>query len=178
MAGPPFESSTPIVIACGVAAAIAVFVWTRAQTRPWLVAAVLACMAGGATFLADRLVITDREFLLNLFPQLATAAERQDVDTILAAIDPDLRPVRDEAAKVLRQVKPTEVKITRLKVDVDRAKQPAEARVDMIVRVTGNLIQPAGQGTALADVRVSMHEKNGRWLVRDAEATQAKPGQP
>jgi hypothetical protein len=30
----------------------------------------------------------------------------------------------------------------------------------------------------LADVRVVMHEKNGRWLVRDAEATQAKPGQP
>lgn len=178
MAGPPFESSTPIVIACGVAAVVAVFGWTRVQTWPWLVAGVLACGAGGAAFLADRIVVTDREVLLDLFPRLAAAAERQDIDAILAVVDPDLRPVRDEAAKVLRQVKPSEVRITRLKVDVDRAKQPAEARVDMIVRVTGNLIQPAGQGTALADVRVLMREKHGRWLVCDAEATQAKPGQP
>jgi len=71
MAGPPFESSTPIVIACGVATAISVFVWTHVQTRPWLIAAVLACVAGGATFLADRLVITDREFLLRIARSMA-----------------------------------------------------------------------------------------------------------
>lgn len=178
MSGPPFESSAPIVIACGVAAAILGFVWTRVQTRRWLVAAAGAVLAGAAAFVADRLVVTDREYLADLFPRLAAAAERQDVTTILAAIDPDLRPVREEAEKVLRQVKPTEVRITRLTVDVDTAKRPSEAVADMIVRVTGNLMEPAGQGTAFADVRVTLHKRDGRWLVRDAEAKQAQPGRP
>lgn len=178
MSGPPFESSLPIVIACGVAAAIAAFVWTRVQTRGWLVAAGIAVVAGVATFAADQFVVTDREQLQALFPELARAAERQDVEAILAVVDPDLRPIRDEAEDVLRRVKPTEVRITRLNVSVDQAKRPPEASVDMIVRVTGNLMEPAGQGTALADVRVQMQKKNDRWLIRDAEATQAKPGQP
>lgn len=178
MAGPPFESSLPIVIACGVAAAIAAFVWTRVQTRGWLVAAGIGLTAGAAAFAADRWVVTDREQLVELFPRLARAAERQDVDAILAVIDPELRPVRDEAEDVLRRVKPTDVRITRLNVAVNRSQRPPEATVDMIVRVTGNLIEPAGQGTALADVRVQMHKKDGHWLVRDAEASQAKPGQP
>lgn len=178
MNGPPFESSLPIVIACGVAAAIAAFVWTRVQTRGWMVAAAVALVAGTAAFVTDRFTVTDREHLTDLFPQLARAAERQDIGAILAAVDPDLQPIREEAEEVLRQVKPTEVRITRLKVDVDSAKRPPEATADMIVRVTGNLIQPAGQGTAFADVRVQLHKKGGRWLIRDAEATQAKPGQP
>jgi hypothetical protein len=179
VSGPPFESSTPIVIACAAAAGIAGFVWTRVQTKLWLAVAAVAVVAGVAALLADRFAVTDREFLEALFPRLAAAAERQEIDTVLAAIDPDIRPVREEARRVLAQVKPKEVRITRLKVSVDRAKQPPEAVADLIVRVTGNLLEPAGgQGTGLAEVRVLLHKKNGEWLVRDAEADQARPGQP
>jgi hypothetical protein len=179
VSGPPFESSLPIAIACGVAAAIAAFVWTRAPSRLWLAVAVISIIAGGAALLADRFVETDHEFLEAMFPRLAAAAERQEIDAILAAIDPDIRPVREEARRVLAQIKPKEVRITRLKVDVDAAKHPPEAVADLIVRVTGNLIEPAaGQGTGLAEVRVLLHKKNGTWLVRDAEAEQARPGKP
>lgn len=179
MAGPPFESSTPLVIASGVIAGIAMLIWTRMPSRAWLVAAVLAVAAGTAALLADRLVVTHREFLEALFPRLAAAAERQEIDTILAAIDPTVRPVRDEARRVLAQVKPTEVRITRLKVDVDGTKQPPEAVADLIVRVTGNLIEPGGgQASGLVEVRVRLREKDGTWLVYDAEADPARPGKP
>lgn len=179
MSGPPFESSTPIVIACVAAAGIAAFVWTRVQTRPWLALTAAAVAAAVAALLADRLVVTDREFLEALFPRLATAAERQEIDAILAVIDPDVRPVREEARRVLEQVKPKEVRITRLTVDVDATKQPPEAVADMIVRVTGNLLEPAGgQGTGLAEVRVLMRKKGDAWLIHEAEADQARPGKP
>ena len=179
MAGPPFESSLPIVIACGVAAGIATFIWTKAGTRPWLVVAALALVAGVASVVADRVVVTHREFLETLLPRLAAAAERQEIDTILEAIDPDARPVREEARRVLARVKPTEVRITRLKVAVDETKQPAEATADLIVRVTGTLLEPgAGQGSGLAEVHLRLRHTNGTWLVYEAESDAARPGQP
>jgi hypothetical protein len=47
----------PIAIACGVAAGIAAFIWTKAGTRPWLVVAALALVAGVASVVADRVVV-------------------------------------------------------------------------------------------------------------------------
>ena len=49
-------------------------------------------IAGFGAFVADSLVETDREHLQTLFPRFARAAEKQDVGTIVAALDPDLRP--------------------------------------------------------------------------------------
>jgi len=179
MAGPPFESSLPIVIACGVAAGIATFIWTKAGTRLWLVVAALAIVAGVAVLLADRLVVTHRESVEALLPRLAAAAERQEIDTVLAAIDPDAASVREEARRVLSHVNPTEVRITRLEVEVDETKRPAEANADLIVRVTGTLLEPAGgQGSGLAEVRLRLRHTNGTWLVYEAESDAARPGQP
>jgi hypothetical protein len=76
-------------------------------------------------------------------------------------------------------VKPTEVRITRLKVVVDETKQPAEATADLIVRVTGTLLEPgAGQGSGLAEVHLRLRHANGTWLVYEAESDAARPGQP
>jgi len=179
MSGPPFESSIPIVIACGVAAGIATFIWTRTQTRPWLVLAALALAAGVAVLIADRSVVTHRECLEALLPRLAAAAERQEIDTILEAIDPDAEPVREEARQVLSRVKPTEVRITRLEVEVDETRQPIEATADLIVRVSGTLLEPAGgQGTGLAEVHLRLRRVNGTWLVYEADTDAARPGRP
>ncbi len=179
MTGPPFESSMPIAIACGVAAGIAAFIWTKTGTRPWIAVAALALVAGVAAVVADRVVLTDREHLEALLPRLAAAAERDDVDTILAAVDPAARDVREEARRVMSQVKPTEVRITRLKVAVDDAKQPPEAKADLIVRVTGTLLEPGGgQGSGLAEVHLGLHKVRGAWLVIEAEADAARPGRP
>lgn len=179
MAGPPFESSLPIAIACAVAAGIAAFIWTKAGTRPWLVLAGLALAAGVAAVVADRLVVTDREELEALLPRLAAAAEREDVDTILAAIDPAARDVREEARRVMSQVKPTEVRITRLKIEVDDGKQPREAKAALIVRVMGTLLEPGGgQSSGLAEVHLGLRKVQSTWLVIEAESDAARPGRP
>lgn len=107
------------------------------QARPWLAIAILAASTALAAFVADRLVETDCEYIEALFPRLAAAAERLDIDTILAALDPELRPLRADAERVLKQVRPTEVAITKLEVMLD---SPEAGTVDMIIRVTGNIL--------------------------------------
>jgi hypothetical protein len=87
----PFESSLPLVICCLLGAVGGFFVWLQARSRGLLVAATLLALAGMGVFVADLLVETDREYLLEMFPRLARAAERQDISTIMAALDPDLR---------------------------------------------------------------------------------------
>jgi hypothetical protein len=133
-------------------------------------------LAGMGVFVADLLVETDREYLLEMFPRLARAAERQDISTIMAALDPDLLPLREEAERVLKQVQPTEVAITSLDVVVESAKKPPEAVANLIVRVTGNVIDKATPGTVLAGVKVLLHKKDGQWLVKDAEGEPVRPG--
>lgn len=162
----PFESSLPLVLGSLALAAIAIFAWLKTQARPWLAIAILAASAALAAFVADRLVETDRESIEALFPRLAAAAERQDIDTILAALDPELRPLRADAERVLKQVRPTEVAITKLEVTLD---SPEAATIDMIVRVTGNVIDGRTPGTTIVGLRASMAKKGGKWLVVDAE---------
>jgi hypothetical protein len=173
----PFESSLPLVVACLLGAAVGFFVWLRVQARWLLSVAILLAAAGVGCFVADLLVETDREYLLALFPRLGLAAEKQDMATIMAALDPDLRPLRDEAERVLKQVRPTEVVITKCDVAVEPAKKPPEAVANLIVRVTGNVIDKGTPGAVLAGVKVLLHKKSGQWLVKDAEGEQVRPGQ-
>jgi hypothetical protein len=173
----PFESSLPLVVTCVLGGLITVALWTRAQTL-WLsgVAAIFLLAALGV-FVADRLVMTDREYLHDLFLRLAVAAEQQDTATILAAIDPDLRPLRHEAEQVLKRVKPTQILLTFLEVTVDTAQIPPQATADVVVRVAGNVIDAGTLGNVLAEFRVLLHKKGGTWLIKHVEADQTRLGQ-
>jgi len=172
----PFESSLPVVIACLIGALVTGAVWVNSQSRLSLVTAAILVLAGVGALLADWLVETDREYLQALFTRLAQAAERQDVATIMKALDPELRPLREDAEQVLQRVRPTEVTITKLAVAVDPTKKPPQATVGMIVRVSGEVIEKGSQGTVLAGVKVLLHKKDGVWLIKDAEVEKAKPG--
>ena len=96
--------------------------------------------------------------------------------TIMVALDPDLRPLRNEVERALTQVRPTAVVVTRIELTLAPASRPPEAVADLIVRVTGNVIDKDTPGTLLAGVRVLLRKKSGRWLVQDAEIEQARPG--
>ncbi len=172
----PFESSTPLVIICLVAAAACGWYGVSSGARGGLLAAGMALVIGLACFAADRAVVTDREYLEALFPRLAAAAERQEIDAILAAVAPELRPLREEVADVLQQVKPREVLITRTQIDVAPSGQAATA--DLIVRVTGNVMDSAAQGTGIAGVLVTLEKRDGTWLVTDAEENSLRAGGP
>jgi hypothetical protein len=53
---------------------------------------------------------------------------------------------------------------------------PPRATADLIVRLTGNLIDKATPGTTLVGVKVLLHKKDGRWLIKDAAGSRIRPG--
>jgi len=172
----PFESTLPLVVFCLLGAAVAFVAWLRMRERGWIITTALLALAGFGLLLADLFVQTDREHLLAMFPLLARAAEKQDVATLMAAVDPELLPLRDEAARVLKQMRPTEVVITRNDVVVDPSTNPPQAVAELIVRVTGNVIDKATPSAVLVGMKVLLRKNDGRWLVQDAEAEQVRPG--
>lgn len=174
----PFESSLPLVIASGLCGLVAVYIWTRTQAYPALVVGVVFMLAGLGFFIADRFVVTDREYLEELFPRLARAVEERDFPMIMAALDPELHAFRKEAEDVLKRVKPTKVLITFMDIAVDPAKNSQKATADLVVRVAGNEIETGPPGDILAEFRVLLQKKDGTWLIQDAEADRARLGPP
>jgi hypothetical protein len=174
----PFESSWPLVVASVLCGLIAAYIWTRNQTMPLLAISVMCFLAALGFWITDRFVVTDREYLEDLFPRLAQAAEQQDIPALVAAVDPELHPLRQEAEQVLKRVKPTRILITYLDVAVDAAKSPPQATADVVVRVAGNTIAAGVPGDILAEFRVLLHKKDGTWLIRDVEADRTRLGQP
>ena len=59
---------------------------------------------------------------------------------------------------------------------MEPAKKPPEAVANLIVRVTGNVIDKGTPGTVLAGVKVLLHKRDGKWLVKDAEGEPVRPG--
>ena len=171
----PFENALPLVAGCGAAAVVAVVLWLRTMARAWLVLALAAMLAGTAALTADLLVVTDREALEELFPRLARAAERGDVDTVLTAIDPAAGPLRADAERALARARASTVWITKLDIDLEPGRSPRTARVDMIVRVTGNWID-GGSGTAIVRLDVRMRKDGDRWLVTAADGVPVRAG--
>lgn len=170
-----YEDSLPLVAGCAVVAAVGLVVWLRTMVPAWIGLAVVAVLAGGAVLTADLLVLTDREALQELFPRLARAAETGDVDTVLAAIDPESRGLRVDAERALARARASAVWITKLDIDLEPGGSPRTARIDMIVRVTGDWLD-GGSGTALVRLDVRMRKEGDRWLVTAAEGVPLAPG--
>lgn len=171
----PWEDSLPLVAGCGLAAIVGLVMWLRTLARVWLGLALAALVAAGGFLAADLLVVTDREALQEFFPRLARAAEAGDVETVLAAIDPAERSVRDAAVRAIGRAQASAVLITRLEVTVAPGRPARSARADMIVRVTGRWID-GGSGTALVGLDVRLRKEGERWLVTAAEAVPVRPG--
>ena len=87
---------------------------------------------------------TDREQVELLLPELAKAVEKKDLETLLAAIAPESRPVQEQAKKAVLEVKPSQVLITRLNVDVLYDQSFPRAVADLLVRVAGKICGERG----------------------------------
>jgi len=174
----PCHDSWPIVLGAGVLAAILVLLWSQSGTRGLLPAAMVALVVAGASAAIDRIVVTDREAIENLFDHLATAAERADAATILAAFDPAVEPPRAAAEQALRDFRPEEVRITRIDVALQGTGPGRSARADLLVHARGNFQGAGGIGAGafLVDLRVDLRESGGSWLITDFDAREGRPG--
>jgi len=169
--GFPFENSAAGTVIGAVVAVVSGLLWSGSQARGWLVAAVVAAASAGIIWACDRLVETDAEQVTTMLHSLARAAEREDVDAILAAIDPAMRPLRDEAKRVIRLVAPSEVRLTSVEVEPVVAGGHVDgmtARV--VVRVmAGKTAQSVERGrSSIVRLRLDLKRTTEGWVITEA----------
>lgn len=169
------ESPWVIYALAAIGTAAASFVWLQGRDARLLLAAGACVLMAVVAYFVDRAVVTDREFLNELFPRLAQAAEKSDADTLLAAIDPTLRPKQTEAKQLLQQFRPTSVTITDLQLDIRDNRQPITATAEVICRVSGNIPGLGGADGQLLGVSVELRKSDEHWYIIDFHGERPDP---
>ena len=169
----PYEDTLPLLASLLLLTFFFTWIWRSSGQYQWAIAALLACGAGCGLAAIDFFIQTDREQVELLLPELAKAVEKKDLKTLLAAIAPESRPVQEQAKKAVLEVKPSQVLITRLNVDVLYDQRFPQAVADLLVRVAGK-ISGREEGTAIISATVTL-EKRERWVVTECIVKPADP---
>ena len=159
----PYEDTLPLLALFLVTATFFSWLWRSSGQYQWAVIALIMLGLGCGVTTVDWLIETDKEQVELLLPVLARAVERKDIEAVLDAIAPEKQPVQEQAERVVRDVMPQQVLITRLEVDIQQGLVFPTAIANMLVRVTGSL----GAGdmeTVIVSVVVTLQKRN-RWLV-------------
>lgn len=177
LAAVPFDAPWPLVVAALAVAAVCLLLWSQAGQRPFLVAMVVSLVVAAGAIVADRVVVTDRERVEDLFPRLARAAEAGDAATILDAFDPDVAIPRAEAERALREFHPEEVRITRLDVTLHGPPDDRRARAEILAHARGDARFTGGAGpvAVLVDLSVDLRKAGDRFLIT---GFRERPGNP
>ena len=161
----PYEDSLPLVASLLLLASILFWIWRSSGQNQWVIAALLTFAVSCGVAAIDFFSQTDREQVELLLPDLAKAVEEKDLETLLSAIAPEIRPVQEQAEKAVREVRPSQVLITRLDVDVSYDKELPVAVAELLVRVRGKIIGRE-EGVGIVSATVTM-EKRNRWVVTE-----------
>ena len=161
----PYEDTLPLLASFLLLASVLVWIWRSSGQYQWVIVALLTCGAGCGVAAIDFFVQTDREQVELLLPELAHAVEEKDLDALLNAIAPEIRPVQEQAEKAVLKIKPRQVLITRLDVDVLYGQRFPKAVANLLVRVVGKFVG-SEEVTTIVSATVTL-EKRKRWLVTE-----------
>ena len=114
----PYEDTLPLLALFLVTATFFFWLWRSSGQYQWAVIALIMLGVGCGVTTVDWLIETDKEQVELLLPVLARAVERKDIEAVLDAIAPEKQPVQEQAERVVRDVMPQQVLITRLEVDL------------------------------------------------------------
>ena len=170
----PYENTFPLLASFLLLASVFVWIWRSSGQSQWVIAALLTFALSCGVAVTDFFTQTDQEQVELLLPDLAKAVEDKDLETLLSAIAPEIRPVQEQAEKAVREIRPSQVLITRLDVDVSYDKEFPVAVAELLVRVRGKIIgREEGFGIVSATV---MLEKRNRWVVTECIVKPAELG--
>ena len=161
----PYEDTFPLLASFLLLASVFVWIWRSSGQYQWVIAALLTFVVSCGVAAIDFFTQTDREQVELLLPDLAKAVEDKDLETLLNAIAPEIRPVQEQAEKAVREVRPSQVLITRLDVDVSYDKELPVAVAELLVRVRGKIIGRE-EGVGIVSATVTL-EKRNRWVVTE-----------
>lgn len=124
----------------------------------------------------ERLVVTPEEAVTATLHAIASAAENNDVEAVVAHISHRDPQLQDAARTMLRPFKLESVKIKKiseLTTHVDQTPPTAEAIV-RVLAIGGDRMGTIQHQRALREFRVRFVEEDGRWKVRGYEEVEVQ----
>jgi hypothetical protein len=166
------------IIAGGVLAELALAVALLRSGRGMILALMAAAALATAGLLAaERYVVTDSEAVRQTLDQVAQTLLTNDVDQVLAFVDPHASDFRQHARSVLPQFKFQEAHIGG---DVDlqfhRLTNPPSVTAEFFAhfRVQERHGNSFGHDQVVQRLRVELHRVDGRWLITDAQVVERR----
>lgn len=163
------ENPAPILIGGGGVLLILLVLLLKTGRGVILTAMLGVAIVMGLAVLIDRLVVTDRERVANLVYEAAAAAQRNEIEPIIANILPSATAVRAEARRWIGQVRLSDVTITNIRVDLDRAAKPRAATAVFRVLAKGEVRDRTAvyPGDYFGLITAHFVREEGRWMLAD-----------
>lgn len=114
---PLFENPIPIYAVSAVALTVGVLLFFNRRDLPSLVAMVTIMLFAISIIVLERLVVTDREQVGSNIESMMLAIEQNDVQGVLALVDPAAAEVRSDIETMLPMVQIRDTGVTSLQVD-------------------------------------------------------------
>jgi hypothetical protein len=166
------ESPWPILffgIAVEAILAIALVRTGRGMLLFVMAGVALATLAGLGI---ERLVVTERERVMQTIDGIAAAVQANDLDAALGFISPSAKDTQDKAREVRDYVEVSHLRVRNLDVSINKLTSPPTAKATFNVIVTGrgkNHYAEFGEGTHVAKVTLQLRLESGRWLITGHE---------
>ncbi|MCC9601845.1 hypothetical protein LOC67_14890 [Stieleria sp. JC731] len=143
------------------------FGWTSTGEKRLGIAAILSALLIPLAFLYASWVETDRETILRVIDETATAAELNDHESVVAIIGD--RNVRQRALNELPNYQFERVRVGNIKIQMVEGSVPPEATVDLDATVRGGLASGAVQGMTIPRrvILTMQKQPDGQWMVTD-----------
>jgi hypothetical protein len=161
------ERPIHIALGGGLVTAILFVFWLQIPRRGLLVATAAAVLLTVGLVVAERMVVTDRESVVNTLYEIAETVKTKDLDKLLVFIHSQANHIRNKATREYNSYRLDDVRITQVwDVEVNSTRQPKTAEVAFNVLVTGSGSSP-DFGTRRVPIYmvVKLEEEAGTWRV-------------
>lgn len=157
----------PLVIVAWGATAVLVsgVMLMKAGTRMWLVLLIASIVGFGGLFVAERLIVTDREAVRAAVTGAARAVERNDLPAVLRCVHSSASDIRERVTAEFSLHHFERVFVTRFWKVVVTPGSPPEAVVEFNARAEGSFAGGVFSGPAVRFVVLKLRKEDGEWRV-------------
>ncbi|OYP28965.1 hypothetical protein [Rhodopirellula sp. MGV] len=143
------------------------FAWTSTGEKTLGIAALITALLLPCSFLIANVIETDRESILRIIDETATAAENNDHETVAAVIAD--RDTRQRALNELPNYEFQRVRVGNIRIDMIEGSIPQEATVDLDATVRGGLASGAVKDMTIPRrvILTMQKQPDGSWQVTD-----------
>lgn len=143
---------------------------------------VLVAMGGvlvlmGLGVLVERIVVTPREEVVYTLDEVAAALENNDLPGVLSHLASNADELRDRVSSVMPQYTITAVRVTGVKVTINRLTDPITARAEFTARI--NARSKHGMNpyeNYLRRIVVNLRREGDRWLLVEHDEQELSAG--